>query len=120
MSFIFDPTSNYLVIYTYLGKFDDYHPDEFYELNLENHKINITANNYFGIRHGMETLSQLISYDEVTDSLQIHDFAHIQDSPKYSHRGIMIDSARNFIPLMVIKKIIGEFRAEKLQIRIIL
>ena len=59
----------------------------------------------------METLSQLISYDEVTDSLQIHDFVHIQDSPKYSHRGIMIDSARNFIPLMVIKKIIGEFRA---------
>ena len=53
----------------------------------------------------METLSQLISFDEVTDTLIIHDFAHIQDSPKYSHRGIMIDSARNFIPLMVIKKI---------------
>jgi len=73
LRFTFDPTSNYLVIYTYLGKFDDYHPDESYELNLENHKINITANNYFGIRHGMETLSQLISYD---DSLQIHDFVY--------------------------------------------
>ena len=66
----------------------------------------------------METLSQLISYDEVTDSLQIHDFAHIQDSPKYSHRGIMIDSARNFIPLMVIKKIIGEFRAENYKLEL--
>ena len=66
----------------------------------------------------METLSQLISYDEVTDSLQIHDFAYIQDSPKYSHRGIMIDSARNFIPLMVIKKIIGEFRAENYKLEL--
>ena len=33
--------------------------------------VSITANTYFGARHGMETLSQMISYDELADTLQV-------------------------------------------------
>ena len=45
--------------------------DERYELRIEtensgNTEVHIDAHSYFGARHGLETLSQLISYDELT------------------------------------------------------
>ena len=45
----------------------------------------------------METLAQMISYDEMSDTLQIYETAHVEDSPSYSHRGVLLDTSRNFI-----------------------
>ena len=93
-----------LCIHTYvLMYFHLDNPDESYQLEFKDYKIDIYAQTYFGIRNGLETLSQLISYDEITDSLQMHSYAFIRDAPKHSHRGILIDSARNFIPSVIIR-----------------
>eukprot|EP00794_Sanderia_malayensis_P003563 gene3563-4069_t len=56
----------------------------------------INADTFFGARHGLETLSQLISYDEVGDALQIVSYADIVDSPAFPFRGLMLDTSRNF------------------------
>ena len=59
-------------------------------------QVQIKAKTYFGARHGLETLSQLISYDEIRQKLQMHKNASIVDKPAYVHRGLLIDTSRNF------------------------
>jgi len=59
-------------------------------------QVQIKAKTYFGSRHGLETLSQLISYDEIRQKLQMHKSASITDKPAYVHRGLLIDTSRNF------------------------
>lgn len=61
--------------------------------------VRITSNTIFGARHGLETLSQLIAWDEQTGTLAVVTPAVIVDEPVFKYRGIMIDVARNFISL---------------------
>ena len=83
--------------------------DEGYQLTVNTDdsgtQVHITAHTYFGARHGLETLSQLISYDELTDSLQMHAKAIVKDKPQYVHRGLLIDTSRNFFSIDILKGI---------------
>ena len=99
--------------------------DESYELEIvppgkstsyELYVVQITARSYFGARHGLETLNQLITYDEITDSLQTYTSAFISDAPIFRYRGVMIDTARNWITPQVIKKVIDGMSYNKLNI----
>jgi len=78
--------------------------------------VSIAAPTYFGARHGMETLGQMISYDDMSDTLQIYETAHVEDSPSYSHRGVLLDTSRNFISKKVIKQIISGMSYDKLNV----
>jgi len=78
--------------------------------------VKVTARTYFGARHGLETLSQLISYDDFTDSLQIYQDAVVIDKPAFPHRGLLIDTARNFVSVSVIKSIISAMSYNKLNV----
>ncbi|XP_030753040.1 probable beta-hexosaminidase fdl [Sitophilus oryzae] len=79
-------------------------------------RVKITAPTYFGVRHGLETLSQLIWYDAQTDRLRIMHEIRIIDEPKFPHRGIMIDVARNFIPIWYLKRVIDGMAINKLNV----
>lgn len=57
----------------------------------------ISGDNYFGARHGLETLSQLIVYDDLYGDLKIARDVFIQDAPAFPYRGILLDTARNFM-----------------------
>ena len=72
--------------------------DESYSLEIKDlgKAVEIKAQTYFGARHGLETLSQLISYDELRQKLQMHTKAMVEDQPAYIHRGLLIDTSRNF------------------------
>ena len=101
----------------------DLKTDESYELRIippgtgyDLYVVEITAASYFGTRHGVETLNQLITYDELTDSLQMYNSAHIIDAPIYPYRGIMLDTARNWIHPEVLHKIIDGLSYNKLNI----
>lgn len=78
--------------------------------------ITITAVTFFGARHALETLSQLIAWDEAIGSMIMISDANISDSPAFVHRGLLIDSSRNFISVPVIKKIIDAMSYDKLNV----
>lgn len=88
------------------------------EVNKTENKIfvNISACTYFGARHALETLTQLIWYDTVEKVLKIvHDIT-IKDAPKFPHRGLMLDTARNYFPLSVIEKVVDGMAMSKLNV----
>merc|ERR1711981_363600 len=78
--------------------------------------VNIRAKSYFGARHGIETLSQLISYKEKSDSLQMHTFAQIDDAPMYPHRGVLIDTSRNYFSVDILKRIVDGLSYNKMNV----
>ncbi|XP_023943280.2 chitooligosaccharidolytic beta-N-acetylglucosaminidase [Bicyclus anynana] len=93
--------------------------DESYSLRVSpesNERINATifANNFFGIRHGLETLSQLIVFDDIKNHLLIARDVTIDDKPAYPYRGILLDTARNYYSLESIMATIDAMAAVKL------
>ncbi|GBP55572.1 Chitooligosaccharidolytic beta-N-acetylglucosaminidase [Eumeta japonica] len=95
------------------------HFDEGYELrvaSMADEKVNATifAKNFFGIRHGLETLSQLVLYDDIRDHLLIVRDVTILDRPVYPYRGLLLDTARNYYSVDSLKSTIDAMAANKL------
>ncbi|CAG9763941.1 unnamed protein product [Ceutorhynchus assimilis] len=95
--------------------------DESYSLTLKctkNKEIvaSIGAKTYFGARHGLETLAQLIWWDDYRQTLMVLKGATIQDKPKFPYRGLMIDTARNFMSIESLKRVLIGMSATKLNI----
>lgn len=92
---------------------------EEYTLNVAKSGSTITANisssEYFGARHAIETLFQLIEFDEVKNGFIILDDVIIEDEPEFAHRGISVDTSRNFISVEVLKRIIDGMGASKVR-----
>ena len=80
---------------------------------------NITSVNVFGARNAIETFSQLVaSYrnQEGNSGLIMVGTAKVQDSPTYNYRGVLLDTARNYLPIEVIKRQINGMAASKLNV----
>lgn len=67
----------------------------------------IEAVNFFGARHALETLAQLIVYDDIRRELQIASKVIIEDKPAFHWRGILLDTSRNFYSIKAIKRTLG-------------
>jgi len=75
--------------------------------------VNVVADTYFGARHGVETLFQLAVWDPDSSSFLLPTEVQIEDSPHFPHRGVMLDTARNFIPIPDILKLIDSMSYSK-------
>ncbi|CAG9863445.1 unnamed protein product [Phyllotreta striolata] len=76
----------------------------------------IVAPTYFGARHALETLSQLVIYDESSKNLKIYHDVEIVDKPAFPHRGLMVDTSRNFIPMKQLQRIVDGMAMNKLNV----
>lgn len=74
----------------------------------------IDAESVYGAHYGLETLSQLIVFDEAEGKVKMLSEASIEDAPFFPHRGVLIDSARNFISVESIKLTLEAMTANKL------
>lgn len=74
----------------------------------------IEAKNFFGVRHGFETLSQLIVYDNIKNEIVIAGTAEITDGPRFKYRGVMLDTSRNYFSVDAIKRTIEGMAMVKL------
>lgn len=69
--------------------------DESYSVHVLRDKITLQAKSYLGVLHGIQSITQLAEFKE--GKWQFPGVV-IQDEPRYSWRGLMIDVARNWIP----------------------
>ncbi|KAL0820222.1 hypothetical protein ABMA28_006144 [Loxostege sticticalis] len=74
----------------------------------------IFAQSFCGVRHAFETFSQLIWLDPYRGTLLILEAAKIEDAPRFSYRGLLLDTARNFYPVTDILRTIDAMGASKL------
>ena len=93
--------------------------DESYSLEIRtdsdgNPVATISSASYYGGRHGLETLSQLIATDRDHHSSTIANNVKIQDAPAFPYRGVMLDTSRNYLSVESIKNVIRGMGYNKL------
>jgi hexosaminidase len=87
--------------------------DESYNLEISDAQAKITAPTTVGAMRGLETFLQLLEGDR--DGFYFPAVS-IQDKPRFPWRGLMIDSARHFQPMEVLKRNLDAMAAVKLNV----
>jgi hexosaminidase len=87
--------------------------DESYQLIITSNKISINAANDLGALHGLETLLQLLQNNNTSFYFPV---VEISDSPRFTWRGLMIDAARHFQPVDVIKRNLDAMASMKMNV----
>lgn len=90
-------------------KSDSIQSDEGYVIKTHFNTVTIFAKGAAGAFYGVQTLKQLLIQGNLSlPELEIH------DSPRFEHRGLMLDSARYFFPPDDVKKILDTMALHKL------
>ncbi|KAJ6178188.1 beta-N-acetylhexosaminidase hex-Penicillium chrysogenum [Penicillium mononematosum] len=89
--------------------------DESYTLVVGNDGIRINAQTVWGVLHAFTTLQQIIISDG-KGGLIIEQPVEIKDAPLYPHRGIMMDTGRNFISVRKLLEQIDGMALSKLNV----
>ena len=87
--------------------------NESYKLTVSDSSVLIQAPTTVGAIHALETLFQLA---QPIDSKYVIQQVQIEDSPRFSWRGLMIDCGRHFEPIPVLKRNIDAMAAVKLNV----
>ncbi|XP_027928598.1 beta-hexosaminidase 1 isoform X3 [Vigna unguiculata] len=95
--------------------------DESYTLLVpkakDSSQVTIEANTVYGALRGLETFSQLCSFDYTTKKVKIYKAPwSIQDKPRFAYRGLLLDTSRHYLPITVIKQIIESMSYAKLNV----
>lgn len=92
--------------------------EESYQIKVETISnqvlVKLMAASFCGMRHALETLSQLILLDQTTGFLITLSNMVIKDAPSYKYRGLMLDTARNFIRVPDIMRTLDAMAYSKL------
>lgn len=87
--------------------------DESYQLEIQSTGITINATSDLGAIHALETVLQLLQNNE---SSFYFPMVSITDFPRFTWRGLMIDAARHFQPVDVIKRNLDAMAAVKMNV----
>lgn len=92
--------------------------DESYVLNITDGAIGtLQANTVYGVLRGLETFSQLVTFNFDSKLYEIHQAPwKIKDKPRFPHRGLMIDTARHFETLASLRHIIDSLSYAKMNV----
>jgi hexosaminidase len=87
--------------------------DESYVLEVSSTGAKLNAPTPLGTMHGLQTFLQLV---DVSPDGFAAPAVSIQDQPRFPWRGMMIDSARHFTPLDVLKRTLDGMEAVKMNV----
>ena len=73
---------------------------------------NLSAETVWGAMRGLETFSQLVWGDPLRVAVGLY----IWDAPLFGHRGIMLDTSRNYYPVEDILRTIGAMSVNKMNV----
>eukprot|EP00756_Hemistasia_phaeocysticola_P008020 Hpha_TRINITY_DN14466_c1_g2::TRINITY_DN14466_c1_g2_i1::g.157279::m.157279/K12373/HEXA_B; hexosaminidase len=74
----------------------------------------VEADTVFGARHGLETLSQIVHWNAIQGGYGVVGGVVVTDAPAFPYRSVMVDTARNFVPIPVLRNVIKGMGAAKL------
>ena len=78
--------------------------EESYKLSIDENKISIEASDRAGALYGLQSLKQLFLASSLENNMLKH--MNINDSPRFSYRGMLLDISRNFYGPDKIKQIL--------------
>jgi hexosaminidase len=87
--------------------------DETYQLDVSDRQARLTAPTVVGALRGLETFLQLVSADAAGFYLPA---VTIRDQPRFKWRGLLIDVARHYQPMEVLKRNLDAMAAVKLNV----
>ena len=87
--------------------------DETYQLDISDRQARLNAATVVGALRGLETFLQLVSAD--ADGFYLPAVA-IRDAPRFKWRGLLIDVARHYQPMDVLKRNLDAMAAVKLNV----
>jgi hexosaminidase len=87
--------------------------DEAYAIDVSPSRAVLTAATALGVMHGLETLFQLIQND--ADGAFIRSVT-MEDRPRFSWRGLMLDCSRHYMPVPLIKRNLDAMASVKLNV----
>lgn len=87
--------------------------DESYVLEVSAAGAKLSAPNSLGILHGLQTFLQLIEITPVGFAVPA---VHIEDSPRFPWRGLMIDVSRHFVYMDTLKRNVDAMAAVKMNV----
>ncbi|KAK1270374.1 Beta-hexosaminidase 3 [Acorus gramineus] len=77
----------------------------------------VEAQTIYGALHGLQTFSQLCHFNFTTRIIELHQAPwNVVDQPRFSYRGLLIDTSRHYQPLPMIKKVIDAMAYTKLNV----
>jgi hexosaminidase len=95
------------------GEYPALGEDESYTLDVTTEGALLKARTRAGALHGLETFAQLVTLGN--DGFEVPAI-HIEDHPRFPWRGLMMDSARHWMPLEVVKRNLDAMAAVKLNV----
>ncbi|KAL5773816.1 hypothetical protein ACOSQ2_013740 [Xanthoceras sorbifolium] len=98
-----------------------YGVDESYKLSVPYPQnpafAHLEAQTVYGALHGLQTFSQLCNFNFSSRVVEVYKTPWtITDQPRFSFRGLLIDTSRHYQPLPVIKKVIDSMAYAKLNV----
>lgn len=98
-----------------------YGVDESYNLSIPAYGkpafAHLEARTVYGALHGLQTFSQVCHFNFSTRAIEVRQVPWtISDQPRFSYRGLLIDTSRHYLPLPIIKKVIDSMAYAKLNV----
>jgi len=90
--------------------------DESYTLAVSASTASLASGTVWGALRGLETLAQLLSVGVGTPGLYFADVQRVEDAPQYPYRGLMVDTARLYLPTEVLLATLDGMAIEKLNV----
>jgi hexosaminidase len=91
--------------------------DESYELSVDGKgACKIASNEVWGAIRALETLSQLFVRNSDNTITTSYIPISVADSPRFSHRGVLIDTSRHYLPVATITSLIDSLPIAKFNV----
>uniref|UniRef100_A0A182VFS0 Beta-hexosaminidase n=1 Tax=Anopheles merus TaxID=30066 RepID=A0A182VFS0_ANOME len=89
--------------------------DEEYTINIDDFQARLSSFSIWGMLRALESFSQMVVLSDDGSMLRINSTT-IDDGPRFSHRGLLVDTSRHFIDTCTLVKILDGMAYNKLNV----